>query len=139
MEYIFISILNMSISAGWLILAVMLLRLVLRKIAKNLCCILWALVGIRLICPWLPQTVFSLIPSAWTVPRYRLSAGACYIQRYSSSESSGESASLGILCTEGICKRESFANLAIYSFAYLGNGSAADDHLCSLQLLEALS
>ncbi|NBH14434.1 hypothetical protein D3Z36_09655 [Lachnospiraceae bacterium] len=67
MEYIFISILNMSISAGWLILAVMLLRLVLRKIAKNLCCILWALVGIRLICPWLPQTVFSLIPSAWTV------------------------------------------------------------------------
>ncbi len=67
METIFIKLFNMSIAASWLILVVILLRLLLRKAPKSLCCILWALVGIRLICPFSFESVLSLIPSAETV------------------------------------------------------------------------
>ncbi len=64
----FIKILNMSITAGWITLAVMLLRLLLRKMPKQFTCMLWYLVGIRLVCPFSPKSMFSLIPSSETVP-----------------------------------------------------------------------
>ncbi|MBR6096161.1 MAG: hypothetical protein IKP82_04335 [Oscillospiraceae bacterium] len=64
MEAIFIKVLNMSISAGWLILAVMLLRLLLKKAPKWIFVVLWGLVGFRLVLPFSLQSVFSLIPSA---------------------------------------------------------------------------
>ena len=64
----FLSLLNMSISAGWLILAVIVLRLLLKKAPKQLTCILWATVAIRLLCPFSIESSFSLIPSAETVP-----------------------------------------------------------------------
>ncbi len=67
MEYMFISILNMGITAGWLILAVALLRAVLRNIPGSLRCMLWGFVGIRLTFPWLPRTMFSLVPSTQTI------------------------------------------------------------------------
>ena len=51
METLFLKLFNMSITAGWLILAVMLLRLLLHKAPKSMRCILWAMVGIRLLCP----------------------------------------------------------------------------------------
>lgn len=68
METFFIRLLNMSISAGWLILAVLLLRIVLRNAPKSIRCALWALVGLRLICPFSIKSVISLIPSVSTVP-----------------------------------------------------------------------
>lgn len=58
----------MSISAGWIVLAIMLLRLLLKKMPKQLTCMLWALVGIRLVFPFSPESIFSLIPSAETIP-----------------------------------------------------------------------
>lgn len=64
---IFLQIVNMSISAGWLILVILLLRLGLKRISKRMTCFLWVFVGIRLLCPVLLQTDFSLIPSAKTV------------------------------------------------------------------------
>ena len=64
MEAVFIKALNMSISAGWLILAVMLLRLFLKKAPKWISVLLWGLVGLRLVLPFSLQSVFSLIPSA---------------------------------------------------------------------------
>lgn len=64
MEVIFIKLLNMSISAGWLILAVMLLRLLLKKAPKWISVVLWGLVGLRLVFPFSLQSVLSLIPSA---------------------------------------------------------------------------
>ena len=64
MEAVFIKVLNMSISAGWLILAVMLLRLLLKKAPKWISVVLWGLVGLRLVLPFSLQSVFSLIPSA---------------------------------------------------------------------------
>lgn len=68
MEAVFLKLLNMSIAAGWLVLAVIALRVILKKAPKTFRCFLWALVGIRLICPVSFESVFSLIPSAETVP-----------------------------------------------------------------------
>ncbi len=69
METIFLKLLNMSISAGWLILAVILLRFLLKKARKSVRMVLWAMVSIRLICPFSLESVLSLIPSAETVPQ----------------------------------------------------------------------
>ncbi|MBQ8822956.1 MAG: hypothetical protein IJZ82_09960 [Lachnospiraceae bacterium] len=69
MEGLFLKLLNMSISAGWVILAVILLRVFLKKGPKWIRCILWGIVGIRLICPFSLESVFSLIPSAETIPQ----------------------------------------------------------------------
>lgn len=68
MENIFLKILNMSITAGWLVLAVLLMRLLLRKAPRYLSVIMWALVGLRLVLPFTFESALSLIPSAETVP-----------------------------------------------------------------------
>ncbi len=75
MSNVFISLINMSIAAGWLILAVVVLRLLLKKAPRWIHCVLWALVGIRLICPFSPESALSLIPSAETLPATSLYAG----------------------------------------------------------------
>lgn len=67
MEYIFLDFLNRSIQAGWLILAVIVLRFLLKKAPKWIRLFFWALVGIRLLCPFSLQSAFSLIPSEETV------------------------------------------------------------------------
>jgi len=68
MSNLFISLINMSIAAGWLILAVVVIRLLLKNAPRWISCVLWALVGIRLICPFSPESILSLIPSAETLP-----------------------------------------------------------------------
>ena len=67
MDAVFLKILNMSLAAGWLIIAVVALRFLLRKAPKWLPCVLWAIVAIRLICPFSFESILSLIPSAETV------------------------------------------------------------------------
>lgn len=62
MTDIFISLVNMSMTSGWLILAVMAARLVLKRAPKFICCILWCLVGIRLVIPFSVESTFSLVP-----------------------------------------------------------------------------
>lgn len=69
METVFIKLLNMSITAGWLILAVVILRAVFKRAPKSILCVLWALVGIRLICPFSIKSVLSAVPSVETVPQ----------------------------------------------------------------------
>ncbi|MBQ7500338.1 MAG: hypothetical protein IJT91_05550 [Clostridia bacterium] len=69
MESIFIKILNMSITAAWVTLAVMLLRLIFRKAPKRFIAALWILVAVRLVCPFGIESALSLIPSAETVPQ----------------------------------------------------------------------
>ena len=64
---VFLKIINMSISASWLVLAVLLLRLVLKKAPKWVSVLLWGFVAVRLICPFTIESVLSLIPSAETV------------------------------------------------------------------------
>jgi beta-lactamase regulating signal transducer with metallopeptidase domain len=67
MDTLFTNILNMSISASYLIIAVIVIRLLLRKAPKNMRCFLWLLVGIRLIFPFSIESVFSLIPSTQVI------------------------------------------------------------------------
>lgn len=67
MSGLFLKLLNMSISASVLIVVVVLARCLLRRSPKWIHCILWALVGIRLLCPFQLETTFSLAPNAQVV------------------------------------------------------------------------
>ena len=64
----FTNILNLSIAASWLVLAVAVIRLVWKNGPKAFHCALWALVAIRLLCPVSIESTFSLIPSREVVP-----------------------------------------------------------------------
>lgn len=64
----FVPIVNTSISASWLILAIIVIRLVFKKMPKAVNCVLWGLVAIRLICPFSIESPLSLIPSAEVIP-----------------------------------------------------------------------
>lgn len=68
MSDVFIKILNMSLSASWLILAVMVLRILLKKAPRQSMCLLWGLVALKLIIPFSPESVLSLIPSNEVIP-----------------------------------------------------------------------
>lgn len=67
MTNLFIRILNMSISASWIVLIVIVLRLFLKKTPKGIVCILWAIVALRLLLPVLPESAFSLMPGEDTI------------------------------------------------------------------------
>ena len=66
MSNIFLKILNMSIAASWLILAVVLLRFLLKKAPKWIAVLLWGIVALRLVVPFSFESALSLIPSAET-------------------------------------------------------------------------
>lgn len=67
---LFIHLFNMSITATWIALAVMALRLVLKRtrVPKALLCVLWVLVAARLLLPFSVESALSLVPSKETVP-----------------------------------------------------------------------
>ena len=67
MSEFFLTIVNMSISASWIVLAVLILRLLLKKAPKWITVLLWGIVAVRLICPFTIESVMSLIPSAETI------------------------------------------------------------------------
>ncbi len=67
MSALFLKIVNMSISASWIVLAMLLLRFLLKKAPKWIIVMLWGIVAIRLICPISIESVMSLIPSAETI------------------------------------------------------------------------
>lgn len=62
MTGIFLKLVSMSIAASLLILVIMALRLLLKRAPKSIICALWALVGIRLLCPFSWQSHLSLVP-----------------------------------------------------------------------------
>ena len=64
---IFLKIINMSISASYIVLAVLLLRLLLKKAPKWITVVLWGIVAVRLVCPFSIESVLSLIPSSEVV------------------------------------------------------------------------
>ena len=65
----FLKVLNISITAGWLVLAVVMLRHVLKKAPKWVHCLLWGLVALRLVLPFTIESRLSLLPSAEPVRR----------------------------------------------------------------------
>jgi len=64
MNELFLKIINMSLSAGWLILAVLLVRFVFQKVPRWIHVLLWGIVAFRLICPFSIKSTLSLIPNA---------------------------------------------------------------------------
>jgi len=75
MDRIFLKLLEMSIKAGWLILAVIGLRLLFKRAPKWIRCVLWSFVAIRLICPISFQSAWSLIPGEDRLQQKFLSGG----------------------------------------------------------------
>lgn len=70
MRNLFIAVLNMSLSASFVALAVTLLRLLLKKAPKVFSYALWAVVFFRLVCPFSFESAFSLLMlGPDTVPR----------------------------------------------------------------------
>ncbi len=67
MTALFQRILSMSLSASWVILAVIAARFLLKRAPKWVICSLWALVALRLICPVSIESPFSLVPRQETV------------------------------------------------------------------------
>lgn len=67
MAAIFLKLLNLSISASWLVLAVLALRLVSKRSPKWMNVLLWGIVALRLMLPFSVESALSLIPSAETV------------------------------------------------------------------------
>ena len=67
MAAVFLKLLNLSISASWLVLAVLVLRLVSKRSPKWMNVLLWGIVALRLVLPFSIESVLSLIPSAETV------------------------------------------------------------------------
>ena len=70
MEELFLCLLNRSLTAGWMVLAIVLLRWIFRKrIPGTIFVVLWGLVAVRLLLPVSWDSAWSLIPSAEPVPR----------------------------------------------------------------------
>lgn len=57
---LFLKLLNMSLTASWLVLAVLALRCLFRKMPKWISCLLWGIVALRLLIPFSVER-----PSAW--------------------------------------------------------------------------
>lgn len=76
MADVFIKTLNMGIAASWLILAVVVLRILLKRAPKRFRLLLWAAVGLRLVLPMSIESALSLVPSAQTLPEGVMYAAA---------------------------------------------------------------
>lgn len=68
MEAVFLQLTNMGITAGWIVLGLLLVRLLIRKAPKWIACLLWGVVGLRLVLPVTPVSNLSLLPSAQPIP-----------------------------------------------------------------------
>ena len=67
MGNIFLNLLNISITATWFILAIIIFRIVFKKVPKFVNCILWSLVIVRLILPFSIESPFSFIENTTPV------------------------------------------------------------------------
>ena len=80
MSELFLQLLNMSITAGWVVLGVVVLRLCFRRAPKWISVLLWGLVAVRLLLPFSIESALSLLPSGETVPHEILQAEKPAIQ-----------------------------------------------------------
>ena len=62
MEAFFLNLVDLSMAASWLVLAILAVRFLFRGIPKWISCLLWALVALRLLCPFSIESAFSLVP-----------------------------------------------------------------------------
>lgn len=76
MEKLFLTVLRMGMTTSYLILAVIIARFLLKKAPKNMICLLWIVVGLRLLCPFHIETAFSLLPEQTNSFASQVSANA---------------------------------------------------------------
>ncbi len=62
LEQLFLDVVNLSVTASWVIAIVLLLRLILKPVPKKYVCLLWFVVLFRLLCPVTLESEFSLVP-----------------------------------------------------------------------------
>ena len=67
MSAVFLELFNRAVSAGWLLLALLILRPVLKKLPAWARCLLWGLAAVRLVLPIRLESAWSLVPSAETL------------------------------------------------------------------------
>ncbi|MBS6395972.1 MAG: hypothetical protein KH452_02290 [Clostridiales bacterium] len=75
MGEVFFKLLNMSLTAGWMILAVMCFRLIFRRTPRWVNCFMWSLVAIRLICPFSIESTFALLSATEPIKDYAVVEG----------------------------------------------------------------
>lgn len=80
MTHFFLGIFNRGLAAGWLVLAVLVLRLVLQKAPKWAPVLLWGLVALRLVCPFSIESPLSLLPGARPIPERVLTGPSFALQ-----------------------------------------------------------
>ncbi|QHQ61416.1 hypothetical protein Ana3638_12040 [Anaerocolumna sedimenticola] len=103
MDRLFLTVLNMSFTASYVILFVMLIRLPLKKAPKVISYALWGVAAFRLICPFSFESMFSLLPS-----------GTASIPQYTISQQSPP-------INSGITDTASYINRSLQSHAVTGN------------------
>ena len=108
MTELFLKLVNMSLSAGWLVLAVLVLRLALKglrrwiTVPRWIAVLLWGLVAVRLVCPFTVESALSLIPSAQVLPDRVLAGPSFDIQTGISAVDQGVNRYLGDRYFEGV-------------------------------------
>ena len=70
MRAVFLELFNRAVSAGWLLLALLILRPVLHKLAAWVRCLLWGLAAVRLVLPIRLASARSLVPRAETLSQH---------------------------------------------------------------------
>ena len=80
MNTIFLGFVNRAVTAGWLVLAVILLRQLLRRAPRSVHCLLWAAVAVRLLLPFSIESPASLVPTTQTIVPETIQAGHPVIQ-----------------------------------------------------------
>ena len=79
MQALFLELVRLSLTGSVFALAVMALRLLLRKAPKWLLCLLWGVVALRLICPISLESSFSLMPDALSSGQVLQEVGSGYV------------------------------------------------------------
>lgn len=72
MDKVFLEIFNTALTGGWIVLIVLLLRLALKKAPRAYSCVLWGIVGLRLVWPFSIVSAISLLPSAELIAEHEL-------------------------------------------------------------------
>ena len=67
MDTVFSKLVHISLMANWLIVAVIVLRLLLKKVPRRVICVLWALVALRLMLPVSVESPVSMIPETTAI------------------------------------------------------------------------
>ncbi|HIS96360.1 MAG TPA: hypothetical protein IAD42_00115 [Candidatus Scatomorpha pullistercoris] len=139
MAEVFQKVLNMSIAASWLILAVIVLRFLLKRAPKRYTLLLWAVVGLRLALPWSIESALSLIPSAATLPEGIMLARSPALDTGIEALNEAKPGFCRGLCAPARGERKPAASAAAGRVNDMARGHGRPAHLGAGQLAEAES